>query len=248
MERLKQRADFLAAAAGVKAHVAGFVLELRERGDHRPPRVGFTVSKKVGTAVERNRVRRRLREIVRGRRRMRCKPAATTCLSAGALHSIYRSTGWSRIWRARSPACMGVHVSANAVAERDELMRRAKAQIADAGTAESAMTDQKNTIIAIALSAVLLIGWQYFFGIPQLSKPRQDQQTQTQLPPGGQPGAPVGTPQAPGAPQAPGQARHRSVSDDARGGHRIRPAHRRRYAAASRDRSRSRARASTICR
>jgi ribonuclease P protein component len=28
-------------------------------------RVGFTVSKKVGNAVERNRVRRRLREIVR---------------------------------------------------------------------------------------------------------------------------------------------------------------------------------------
>jgi ribonuclease P protein component len=30
-----------------------------------PPRVGFTVSKQVGNAVERNRVRRRLRELVR---------------------------------------------------------------------------------------------------------------------------------------------------------------------------------------
>ena len=30
-----------------------------------PPRVGFTVSKKVGNAVARNRVRRRLREIAR---------------------------------------------------------------------------------------------------------------------------------------------------------------------------------------
>ncbi len=30
-----------------------------------PPRVGFTVSKQVGNAVERNRVRRRLREVVR---------------------------------------------------------------------------------------------------------------------------------------------------------------------------------------
>ena len=64
MERLKQRADFIATAAGAKAHVAGFVLQLRERGDQRPPRVGFTVSKKVGNAVERNRVRRRLREVV----------------------------------------------------------------------------------------------------------------------------------------------------------------------------------------
>src|ERR1700758_3579199 len=30
-----------------------------------PPRVGFTVSKQVGNAVERNRVRRRLRELIR---------------------------------------------------------------------------------------------------------------------------------------------------------------------------------------
>ncbi|MGZ3410467.1 MAG: ribonuclease P protein component [Xanthobacteraceae bacterium] len=65
MERLRQRADFLAAATGAKVHVTGFVLQMRERNDRRPPRVGFTVSKKVGNAVERNRVRRRLREVVR---------------------------------------------------------------------------------------------------------------------------------------------------------------------------------------
>jgi ribonuclease P protein component len=66
MERLKQRADFLAAAAGPKAPATGFVLQMRERGDAVPSRVGFTVSKKVGNAVKRNRVRRRLREIARG--------------------------------------------------------------------------------------------------------------------------------------------------------------------------------------
>jgi len=65
MERLKQRADFLAAAGGAKSPAAGFVLQARERGDDGPARVGFTVSKKVGGAVERNRVRRRLRETVR---------------------------------------------------------------------------------------------------------------------------------------------------------------------------------------
>ena len=65
MERLKQRADFLAAAAGIKAPGAAFVLQARARGDTAPPRFGFTVSKKVGNAVERNRVRRRLREVVR---------------------------------------------------------------------------------------------------------------------------------------------------------------------------------------
>ena len=65
MQRLKQRADFLAAAKGSKAPAAGFVLQARERRDEGPTRIGFTVSKKVGNAVERNRVRRRLREVVR---------------------------------------------------------------------------------------------------------------------------------------------------------------------------------------
>ena len=65
MERLRQRADFLAAAAGSKSTAAAFVLQARKRGDSGPPRFGFTVSKKVGNAVQRNRVRRRLREVVR---------------------------------------------------------------------------------------------------------------------------------------------------------------------------------------
>src|SRR5262249_19264231 len=65
MERLRHRADFLAAATGVKVPTAAFVLQARRRSDGGPVRVGFTVSRKVGTAVERNRVRRRLREVVR---------------------------------------------------------------------------------------------------------------------------------------------------------------------------------------
>jgi len=65
MERLRQRADFLAAASGVKVATAGFVLQALKRADEGAIRVGFTVSRKVGGAVERNRVRRRLREIVR---------------------------------------------------------------------------------------------------------------------------------------------------------------------------------------
>jgi ribonuclease P protein component len=65
MERLKQRADFLAAATGIKVPAAAFVLPARKRTDDGPVRFGFTVSKKVGNAVERNRVRRRLKEIVR---------------------------------------------------------------------------------------------------------------------------------------------------------------------------------------
>jgi ribonuclease P protein component len=71
MDRLRHRADFLAAAGGAKAPVSGFVLQARDREDKGAARVGFTVSRKVGTAVERNRVRRRLREIVRRSAAMR---------------------------------------------------------------------------------------------------------------------------------------------------------------------------------
>jgi ribonuclease P protein component len=52
------------------------VLQTRERADTGPPRVGFTVSKKVGNAVERNRVRRRLREIVRLSDAARLRPGS----------------------------------------------------------------------------------------------------------------------------------------------------------------------------
>jgi ribonuclease P protein component len=65
MERLRRRTEFQAAATGEKVPTKAFVLQARKRGDDGPVRVGFTVSRKVGTAVERNRVRRRLKEVVR---------------------------------------------------------------------------------------------------------------------------------------------------------------------------------------
>lgn len=43
----------------------GLVLQARRRDDDGAPRVGFTVTKKVGNAVVRNRTRRRLREAAR---------------------------------------------------------------------------------------------------------------------------------------------------------------------------------------
>jgi len=64
--RLKRRAEFLRAAQkGRKAAMPGLVVQVLPRNDSDPARIGFTVTKKVGNAVVRNRVRRRLREAAR---------------------------------------------------------------------------------------------------------------------------------------------------------------------------------------
>jgi ribonuclease P protein component len=92
-ERLRQRADFLRAAKGKRFHARGLTLQSaprpitpprtvgRRAQDDRnivgagvgsvpccpetPPRFGFTVTKQSGGAVQRNRIRRRLREALR---------------------------------------------------------------------------------------------------------------------------------------------------------------------------------------
>jgi ribonuclease P protein component len=70
--RLKKRADFVAAAKGRRQHQRCFSLQMRARQTDaaraegtETPRFGFTVTKKVGNSVVRNRIRRRLREAVR---------------------------------------------------------------------------------------------------------------------------------------------------------------------------------------
>ncbi len=92
------------------------------------------------------------------------------------------------------------------------------------------MGEHKNTIIAIALSLVVMVGWQIFIAYPQMEKQRKQdalkQQEQSQVQPGqaqpgqaqssqqtqpGQPNANTATPQIPGAPSAaaPSQAASR---------------------------------------
>ncbi|WP_158811146.1 ribonuclease P protein component [Beijerinckia sp. L45] len=69
--RLKRRADFLRAAKGRRWHGKAFSLQAgpvedsEAQGESQIARVGFTVTKKVGGSVVRNRARRRLREALR---------------------------------------------------------------------------------------------------------------------------------------------------------------------------------------
>src|SRR5215831_4608019 len=74
MDRLRQRADFLAVANGARVNAAAFTLQSRRRDDLGPIRVGFTVTKKNGNAPERNRIRRRLRAAVHALDTMAMRP------------------------------------------------------------------------------------------------------------------------------------------------------------------------------
>ena len=61
---LTKRADFLAANRGLRVARPGFVL-LTRANEGRGKRYGITVTKKVGNAVVRNRMKRRFRELLR---------------------------------------------------------------------------------------------------------------------------------------------------------------------------------------
>lgn len=61
---LTKRADFLAANSGTRNARAGFVLLTRPNGG-QGMRFGITVTKKIGNAVVRNRMKRRFRELLR---------------------------------------------------------------------------------------------------------------------------------------------------------------------------------------
>lgn len=68
---IQHRSDFLLAASKGKKFIAGtFILQMLGRRAEHPaatsaPRIGYTVTKKIGNSVIRNRTKRRLREAVR---------------------------------------------------------------------------------------------------------------------------------------------------------------------------------------
>ena len=75
IDRLKRRSEFLRVRGGGRASMSAFVIEGKARPGPQPApdavdpavavaRFGFTVTKKLGNAVVRNRIRRRLRAAV----------------------------------------------------------------------------------------------------------------------------------------------------------------------------------------
>ena len=66
------------------------------------------------------------------------------------------------------------------------------------------MTDNRNTILAVILSGLVLIAWQYFYNVPQMEKQRAQSRPRAELAEADAPQATAGstTPQAGAAPSA----------------------------------------------
>lgn len=65
IKRIQKRADFLACAKAPHCARGAVLVQARARDDSPIVRAGFTATKRIGGAVERNRAKRRMREAAR---------------------------------------------------------------------------------------------------------------------------------------------------------------------------------------
>src|SRR5690349_11403328 len=84
------------------------------------------------------------------------------------------------------------------------------------------MSQHKNTILAVVLSLLVIVGWQYFVGYPQMERQKQEAQVKqqqaqsTQTPPNAaQPANPAPNAAQPAAPEVPGTPKTGAASSQA---------------------------------
>jgi ribonuclease P protein component len=65
IERIRKRPDFLACAKAPSCARGAVMIQARPRDESSLVRAGFTATRRIGGAVERNRAKRRLREAAR---------------------------------------------------------------------------------------------------------------------------------------------------------------------------------------
>jgi ribonuclease P protein component len=119
--RLTRRAEFQRVSRGRRRSSAAFLLQSAprdaEKTTEKHPRIGLTVTKKIGGAVERNRIRRRLREALRAAFPLEAESdcdyvlvAKREALSRGFaelvddMRSAFRAAAWERRSKARGTA------------------------------------------------------------------------------------------------------------------------------------------------
>ena len=233
----EQRADFLAAATGARS---------------RPRRS----SCRRASARDGRSGAGRLHRFEEGRQRGRAQPRAAPPAGVVRRRPHWPAAGHDYVLIGRRAALIAAFALRRAPAARRRCVNRSRAAArarrpASAGSPNVAMTDQKNTHPRHRAVGVVLIGWQYFFGMPQMEKQRQQAQQHSSGASAaaaaaggaarrGTPARPAPPGPAPGAPGQPARGRPRGALASLA----ARRASRRRGSPA---RSRSRAGASTTC-
>lgn len=115
--RLRAERDFVhARAAGRAQRSALFTLTAAPRAEPGPSRFGFVVSKRVGNAVTRNRVKRRLRAIIQARLTsiaagfdviITAQPATATSAFADLAAAAEAALRRARLWTIAPPGDHG---------------------------------------------------------------------------------------------------------------------------------------------
>lgn len=88
-DRLKRRADFRRVqGSGRKIHTPHFVLAVLPRAEGGPTRLGITVTRKVASAVGRNRVKRVMREVFRRHRELFPEACDVVAIAKDGAHAL----------------------------------------------------------------------------------------------------------------------------------------------------------------